>query len=68
MAASSTVGEDVSCTSLDTKMQTPIEPKCKDRFVGNVSNYAPLPEGFKKPIRRGNLVFNACFEGGKSGS
>lgn len=56
---------EVRHSSSDTKEHLPPDAKRKDRFVGNVSNCIPLPEGFQGPVIRGNLIFNACFEGGK---
>lgn len=38
----------------------------KDSFVGNVSKLAPLPKGQSGPAQKGQLVFDACFETGKS--
>lgn len=35
-----------------------------DTFVGNICNYVPLPEGQERAFGKGNLMFNACFEGG----
>lgn len=37
----------------------------KEEFVGNVSQYIPLPEGYRGSISKGNLIFDACFEGGE---
>ena len=47
------------------KNQLSADIKRGDKFVGNVSNYAPLPADFKGPLTKGNLVFNACFEAGE---
>lgn len=33
--------------------------------VGNVSKQCVLPPGFSGKPRKGNLVFDACFESGK---
>ena len=37
----------------------------KNAFVGNVSRHTPLPAEHRKSAKRGNLQFDACFEGGK---
>lgn len=37
----------------------------KEEFLGNVSSYMPIPEGYKGPPVRGLLVFDACFESGQ---
>ena len=37
----------------------------KNAFVGNVSRHTPLSAEHKKSTKRGNLQFDACFEGGK---
>ena len=34
--------------------------------VGNVSKYCVLPPSFSGKPKKGNLVFDACFESGKS--
>lgn len=36
----------------------------KPDFVGNISNYTALPEGYRGPLAKGHLIFDACFEGG----
>ena len=36
----------------------------KSEFVGNVSNYTPVPEGYKGQLSKGHLIFDACFEAG----
>lgn len=38
----------------------------KEQFLGNISSYMPVPEGYKGPSVRGLLVFDACFESGQS--
>ena len=47
---------------------TPESGPPKDPFVGNVSRCIPLPPDHPTDggIRRGNLQFDACFEGGES--
>ncbi len=38
----------------------------KEPFVGNVSKISPHPRGSsKESCKKGNLIFDACFEGGK---
>ena len=34
--------------------------------VGNVSKYCVLPPSYSGKPKKGNLVFDACFESGKS--
>ncbi len=54
----------LDCSHSFRKKQSPADIKRRDKFVGNVSNYVALPTDFKGRISRGNLAFNACFEGG----
>lgn len=37
----------------------------KNPFVGNVSKFIPLPSGHKGDVKKGRLLFDACFEGGE---
>ena len=46
-------GADSECESND-------EP-----VVGNVNKFAVVPPGYQGPPKRGHVVFDACFEGGK---
>ena len=36
----------------------------KNPFVGNVSKHIPLPAEHGRAVKRGNLQFDSCFEGG----
>lgn len=36
----------------------------KNPFVGNVSKHIPLPAEHSRAVKRGNLQFDSCFEGG----
>ncbi|NXT51843.1 CBPC6 carboxypeptidase, partial [Pluvianellus socialis] len=36
-----------------------------DIIAGNVSKYAVLPAGYCGQLRKGHLIFDACFESGK---
>lgn len=40
------------------------EGQLKNPFVGNVSKYIPLPAEHGRAVKRGNLQFDSCFEGG----
>lgn len=37
----------------------------KEQFLGNISSYMPVPDGYSGPPVRGLLVFDACFESGQ---
>lgn len=36
-----------------------------DIIAGNVSKYTVLPAGYCGQVKKGHLVFDACFESGK---
>lgn len=56
---------EVDSSVSDVKNQSRADRSHNNSFVGNISNHIPLQEGHERPISKGNLIFNACFEGGK---
>ena len=42
-----------------------LDPGSTEQFVGNLSAHVSLPAEHTGQVRRGNLIFDACFEGGK---
>lgn len=51
--------------ALAAASQSPVSHS-KDPFVGNVSKISPHHGGSsKQSYKKGNLIFDACFEGGK---
>ena len=41
------------------------QPPSKEPFVGNLSKCIPLPPDRLGDVRRGDLQFDSCFEGGR---
>ena len=61
-------GAATACTSSSSSRsdgaEQVSESALKNPFVGNVSQFVPLPPEHSGPLKKGDLRFDACFEGG----
>lgn len=60
------VGEDSTTytSSQAVEDSSSVLDQTSEQFVGNLCAYISLPAGHAGEIRKGNLMFDACFEGG----
>lgn len=52
--------------SSETK-QVPLDVEAEAEPVGNLSKFVAYPQGCKEKLRRGYLIFHACFQSGNLG-
>lgn len=60
LVSMATEGEELDRSEAERPPSSPL----KDPFVGNLSKCIPLPPNHLGDVRRGNLQFDSCFEGG----
>lgn len=64
-SSDSVTSSDISTSAESSgRLYSPKSSPEKENFVGNVSNHVPLPSKHSGHLHKGNLVFDACFEGG----